>query len=66
MSGILTTGALTSASLVGDLAGQSISALVSEIEAGKIYINVLTDDGQPGTDERPGDFSSGEIRGQIN
>jgi hypothetical protein len=66
MTGILTTGALSSASLVGDLAGQPLSALVSEIQAGKIYINVLTDDGQPGSDERPGDFTSGEIRGQIN
>jgi len=66
MSGILTTGALTASSLTGDLAGQSISALVTEIEAGRIYINVLTDDGQPGSDQRPGDFTSGEIRGQIN
>lgn len=66
MSGILSTGALSSANLTGDLAGQSISALISEVEAGRIYINVLTDDGQPGTDQRPGDFASGEIRGQVN
>lgn len=65
-NGILTTGAISSANLTGDLAGQPMSALIAEIEAGRIYINVLTDDGQPGTDQRPGDFSSGEIRGQVN
>jgi len=65
VSGPLTTGSLTSASLVGPLAGRTIADLITEINAGRIYLNVVTDDGLAPTDQKPGDFISGEIRGQV-
>ena len=64
-NGPLATGTLAATNLVGPMAGKTITDLVAEIEAGRIYLNVLTDDGQAPSDEKPGDFSSGEIRGQI-
>ena len=65
VTGVLTKGTLTATDLVGTMAGKTIADLIVEIEAGRIYVTVLTDDGAGGTDERPGDFSSGEIRGQL-
>lgn len=64
-SGKLTTGTLTAANLVGPMVGRTIADLIAEIEAGRIYVNVITDDGAGAPDEKPGDFSSGEIRGQV-
>lgn len=48
------TGMITQEDLVGPLAGQTLDALVNEIIAGKIYINVHTV-------QHP----NGEIRGQL-
>ena len=64
-SGLLTSGALASTNLTGSMAGKTITDLVSEIQAGHAYVNISTDDGQAGSDEKSGDFVSGEIRGQI-
>lgn len=64
-SGMLATGTLTADKLVGPLAGKTIADLVTEINAGRIYINIVTDDGQGAADEKSGDFASGEIRGQV-
>jgi hypothetical protein len=64
-TGVLAEGTITASSLTGPLAGQPLSALIDAMESGTIYAVVRTDDGQGGSDERPGDFSSGEIRGQI-
>jgi hypothetical protein len=65
VNGILATGTITAADLVGPLAGQPLSALVDQIRAGNTYANVHTNDGvdPPGTG--PGDFPTGEIRGQL-
>jgi len=52
--GVLATGTITAANLVGPLAGQPLSALISEMTAGNTYANVHTT-------QNPG----GEIRGQI-
>lgn len=65
VNGPLASGALMAGSLVGPMAGRTIADLVTEIEAGRIYVNVVTDDGQAPPDQKPGDFSSGEIRGQL-
>jgi hypothetical protein len=64
-NGVLATGTITSADLVGALAGQSLSALVDEMVAGNAYVNVHTNDGNSQTSGEPGDIPSGEIRGQI-
>lgn len=53
--GVLATGTITDADLVGPLAGASLSDLVDAIEAGNIYANVHTSQ-----------FPGGEIRGQLD
>jgi hypothetical protein len=63
--GILARGTITADDLIGPLAGQPLSALIAEIEAGNTYVNVHTDDGVPPPDTGLGDFPGGEIRGQI-
>jgi hypothetical protein len=66
VSGPFATGTLSATNLVGPLAGKTIADLVTEIEAGRVYVNVLTDDGVGSPNEKPGDFSTGEIRGQLD
>ena len=63
--GVLATGTLTAANLIGPLAGQPISALVALIESGQAYVNVHTNDGVDPPNTGPGDFPAGEIRGQL-
>jgi hypothetical protein len=58
-------GAFTRARLEGDLEGRALGALIQEMKADRTYVNVHTDDGVPPPDTGPGDFPSGEIRGQI-
>ena len=64
-NGVLATGTITAANLIGPLAGQPLSALVDEINAGNAYVNVHTNDGDDTPNEGPGDFPGGEIRGQM-
>jgi hypothetical protein len=64
--GVLAEGTITSANLINDLAGQPLSALVAQMEAGNAYVNVHTNDGVAPANTGPGDFPSGEIRGQID
>jgi hypothetical protein len=63
--GVLAEGTITAANLVGPLAGQPLSALVAEMDAGNTYVNVHTNDGVAPTGTGPGDLPAGEIRGQI-
>jgi hypothetical protein len=65
LNGVIATGVITEASLVGQLAGKPLSALIDEIEAGNTYVNVHTNDGVDPTNTGPGDFPGGEVRGQI-
>jgi hypothetical protein len=53
--GVLASGTITADDLVGDLAGQPLSALIDHINAGNAYVNVHTL-------ANPG----GEVRGQID
>jgi hypothetical protein len=53
-NGVLATGTITEAGLVGPLAGQSLSALVDALDGGNAYVNVHTTQ-----------FPPGEIRGDI-
>ena len=63
--GVLATGTLTAANLIGPLAGQPISALVALIQSGNAYVNVHTNDGVDPPNTGAGDFPGGEIRGQL-
>lgn len=64
--GVLAEGTITAANLTGPLAGQPLSALLAELEAGNAYVNVHTNDGVAPTNTGPGDFPGGEVRGQIH
>lgn len=54
VDGLLSSGGLTAADLTGALAGQPLSALLTELEAGNAYVNAHTVANM-----------GGEIRGQI-
>ena len=64
-NGVLARGTITAANLRGPLAGQPLSALITQMRAGNTYVNVHTNDGVAPPDTGPGDFPGGEIRGQI-
>jgi len=63
--GVIATGTITAANLVGPLAGHPLSDLIAAMRAGNTYVNVHTDDGVAPTNTGPGDFPGGEVRGQI-
>lgn len=65
VDGVIATGTITAANLVGPLTGQPLSVLTVAMEAGGTYVNVHTDDGVPPANSGPGDFPGGEIRGQV-
>ena len=64
-SGLVREGTVTAANLIGALAGQPLSALIAQMQAGNAYTNVHTNDGIAPPNTGPGDFPGGEIRGQI-
>lgn len=64
-NGVLAVGEITAANLVGPLAGQDLSVLIEALRTGGAYVNVHTNDGQGDPNTGPGDFQSGEVRGQI-
>ena len=63
--GVLSTGTIAAANLIGPLTGQPLSALVDAMRAGNTYVNVHTNDGVAPPNTGPGDIPGGEIRGQI-
>lgn len=65
IKGTIAEGTITAANLTGPLAGQPLSALIDAIQAGNTYVNVHTNDGVAPVDTGPGDFPTGEIRGQL-
>jgi hypothetical protein len=65
VDGIIGTGTITSANLVGPLVGMDLSVLVAAMRAGGTYANVHTNDGVDPTNTGAGDFPGGEVRGQI-
>jgi CHRD domain len=65
VQGVLAEGTITSANLVGPLAGMDFSVLIAALRAGGIYVNVHTNDGVAPANAGPGDFPGGEIRGQV-
>jgi hypothetical protein len=65
VDGVIATGTITAANLVGPLAGQPMAVLVAALRGGGTYVNVHTNDGVAPTATGPGDLPAGEIRGQI-
>ena len=65
IDGVIATGTVTAANLVGPLAGMPLSALVAQLTTGNTYVNVHTNDGVAPTNTGPGDFPGGEVRGQT-
>jgi hypothetical protein len=63
--GVLATGRLSAASLVGPLAGHPLSDLIDAMRSGNAYVNVHTNDGVDPPNTGPGDIPGGEIRAQI-
>jgi hypothetical protein len=63
--GVIATGTITAANLVGPLAGHPLSDLIAAMESGNAYANVHTNDGVAPPNTGPGDSPGGEIRGQI-
>jgi len=63
--GVLATGTIRAANLVGAFAGQPLSVLVDAIESGQAYVNVHTNDGMGEVQTGIGDLQFGEIRGQL-
>jgi len=66
IDGVIAEGTITAANLVGPLASQPLSALVTALDTGNAYVNVHTSDGVAPPDTGPGDFPGGEVRGDVN
>jgi hypothetical protein len=66
LDGVIAVGVITAADLTGPLVGQDLSVLVAALRSGGAYVNVHTNDGIAPTNEGPGDFPGGEVRGQID
>jgi CHRD domain len=64
--GVLATGTITAANLIGPLVGQPLSALVEAMRSNNAYVNVHTNDGVDPINTGPGDFPGGEIRADIS
>ena len=64
-NGVLAEGTVEAADLLGPVAGQALSVLLESMATGGAYVNVHTNDGAGDNNTGPGDFASGELRGQI-
>jgi hypothetical protein len=64
-NGVVAQGTITAANLINALAGQPLSALIDTIQAGNAFVDIPTNDGVAPAFTGPGDFVTGEIRGQL-
>ena len=64
-SGTLASGTITAPDPGNGCGWADLAAVVAAINSGNTYVNVHTNDGVAPTNTGPGDFASGEIRGQI-
>jgi hypothetical protein len=63
--GVLAEGTLTASNLIGVLAGQPLTALIDAMKAGNVYIDIPTNDNVAPGNTGPGDYVTGEVRGQV-
>jgi hypothetical protein len=63
--GVLATGVITADDLVGPLAGATLQDLIDQMNDGLTYVNVHTSDGSGPENAGPGNFPTGEVRGQL-
>ncbi len=64
-TGVLAEGTITAADLIGPMLGSQLSDLVYELRDGQAYVNIHTNDGVNPPKPGPGNYRTGEIRGQI-
>lgn len=64
-SGVLAEGTFDAGDFLGSMTGSPLSDLVDQMQEGKVYTNVHTNDGQDPAESGPGDYRNGEIRGQL-
>ena len=64
-SGVLAEGSFNASDFIGPMVGSPMSDLVDELRSGNTYVNVHSYDGVDPPFSGPGDYRSGEIRGQI-
>ena len=64
-TGVLSTGTITAANLVGPLAGHPLARSRRRDPRDGTYVNVHTNDGVAPIGKAPGDFPGGEIRAQL-
>ena len=65
VSGTLAKGTITAPDAGNACGWADLAAVVAAMNSGNAYVNVHTNDGVAPTNTGPGDFASGEIRGQI-
>ena len=65
ISGTLAKGTITAPDPGNGCGWTDLAAVVAAMNTGNTYVNVHTNDGVDPTNTGPGDFASGEIRGQI-
>jgi hypothetical protein len=64
-TGVLAEGTISAADLIGPMLGSTLPDLVYELRDGKAYVNIHTSDGMNAQTPGPGNYRTGEIRGQI-
>jgi len=65
ISGTLAKGTITAPDAGNSCGWATLADVVAAMNSGNTYVNVHTNDGVAPTNTGPGDFPSGEIRGQI-
>lgn len=64
-NGVLTTDSVTAPDAANACGWTDLDGVIAAIESGNTYVNVHTNDGMAPPDTGPGDFPTGEIRGQV-
>lgn len=65
IQGVIAEGTITKSNFIGALANMEMSDLLALIANEEAYVNVHTNNGVAPTNEGPGDFPGGELRGQL-